>query len=90
MKNCNQDTERITKSKRIQCKQCDKKFNKEHTFKTHMKSVHNEQTTEARQKEIFNNSKLTFHDTRRNLRSNKNSKQGSGPPTVEKDSMNRN
>ena len=38
MKNCNQDNKRITKSKRIQCKQCDKKFNKEQTFKNHMKS----------------------------------------------------
>ena len=27
-------------SKRIQCEKCEKKFNKNETFKTHMKKVH--------------------------------------------------
>ena len=73
-------------SKRIHCNICEKRFNKEHTFKHHMKVIHKEEDTEveilsqisnskSKSKLIMNNNKskeMTFQENKRSLRSKKN------------------
>ena len=85
-----------SKSKRIQCKKCEQKFNKQTTFKIHMESVHkvilpnqsqinvdqnqysqNQENIKSRNQRINSKlttrsqSKLTFHEEARKLRSYK-------------------
>ena len=71
---------KTTNSKRIYCNKCDKKFNKESTYKAHMKKAHNEngnnedssQENSITKIQNINNINLTFQETFRTLRSNKN------------------
>ena len=66
-----QTTKKPYMSRRLQCDGCDKKFNKEETYKKHMKQVHggkvDNKTSEINQQNKHQ-SKLTFQ---RILRSNK-------------------
>ena len=78
VKNQNQSSKVKIASRRINCENCDKKFNKESTFKTHMKNVHgkdinNESIESNNQTQVM----LTFHERTRTLRSYK--KQSSAP-----------
>ena len=66
-----------TKSKRIHCKKCERKFNKESTFNMHMKNAHEETSIKINNKESQVN--VTFHTEKRNLRSNKKSSSAQGP-----------
>ena len=74
MKRCSTAVENNKKSKRIHCNKCDKKFNKEATFRTHMKNIHqelNESGYNNNNKEAQSN--MTFHENTRKLRSYKKS-----------------
>ena len=69
-------TNKINNSKRIHCKKCDKKFNKEKTYKIHMNNFHNITTIEGSVQSISidkirSNTNSTFHEIARTLRSNK-------------------
>ena len=55
-------------SKRIQCNKCEKKFNKESTFKNHMKTIHREEISTSQNS---NQSKMTLPTNERRLRSYK-------------------
>ena len=69
-----------TKSKRIHCDQCDKKFNKESTFQTHMKNIHGKEVSQSQNNQNnLNQVKLTFHGRTRTLRSHKDSASAPDP-----------
>ena len=69
---------KISKSKRLHCNKCEKKFNKEATYKIHMTKIHQE-TVMALQTENKIQSELTFQDKTRTLRSYKKKSSAQGP-----------
>ena len=81
----NSQTNKIKKSyvqKRIKCEECDKKFNRNDTFKKHMESTHKQigtQTNENNQYQNQNNQHMdmTFPNNFRRLRNHKDKKQSS-------------
>ena len=70
-------------SKRIQCNSCEKKFNKESTFKNHMKNIHKEeassQTSSQNSSSNLNQRKVTLPQNERILRSYKKISSAKGP-----------
>ena len=58
------------KSKRIQCEYCEKKFNKQATFKIHMKSVHENQVSSQKEINLSQNNEINETNNSRNSRFN--------------------
>ena len=62
---------RKIKSKRIHCDECQMRFNKDQTFKAHMKKVHGGKPVNQLNLQESNNIHMTFQKNNRNLRSYK-------------------
>ena len=58
-------------SKRIKCEKCDKKFNKESTFKKHIESIHKETLNTLNKETLITLNKVTFLEKRRSHRNTK-------------------
>ena len=68
-------------TKRIQCNSCEKKFNKESTFKNHMKNIHREEASSqnSNTNSKLNQQKVTLPKNERILRSYKKISSAKGP-----------